>query len=126
MFWQDIVVLRELFAADCAFPIVLDNLSVQEFSAFLPVISVADKLWGGVDPQCAGYPGTVCVPSEFTATAEDRSVDWAKFIATEFHSVPPVWQIITTGGNVILWLSCKAVRQIQRPLKRRMRGEEVD
>jgi hypothetical protein len=32
--WHDIVVVCELFVADCAFPVLLDNLSVQQFPHF--------------------------------------------------------------------------------------------
>src|SRR6266446_8454157 len=32
--WHNVVVVRKLFVADCAFPILLANLSVQEFSHF--------------------------------------------------------------------------------------------
>jgi len=32
--WCDVVVIRELFVADGAFPVLLDNLAVQQLSHF--------------------------------------------------------------------------------------------
>jgi hypothetical protein len=29
--WHDVVVIRELFVADCTFPVLLDNFSIQQF-----------------------------------------------------------------------------------------------
>ena len=37
---HDIVVIRELLVADGAFPVLFDNLPVQQFPAFLPVTGV--------------------------------------------------------------------------------------
>jgi hypothetical protein len=32
--WHNVVVIVELFVADCAFPVLLDDLSVQQFAHF--------------------------------------------------------------------------------------------
>ncbi len=29
--WHNVVVIRELFVADCAFPILLGNVAIQQF-----------------------------------------------------------------------------------------------
>lgn len=34
MVWNDVVIVRELFMADGAFPVLLNNLPVQEFPHF--------------------------------------------------------------------------------------------
>jgi hypothetical protein len=41
---HDIVVIRELFVTDSAFPVLFDDLAVQQFCAFPPVSGVRDIL----------------------------------------------------------------------------------
>jgi hypothetical protein len=70
--WHDVVVIGELFLADCAFPVLLDNLSVQEFSYFCRQPEFPISLWVMwiLNAPYTKLYGTF-LPSSFTATAED-------------------------------------------------------
>jgi hypothetical protein len=70
--WHDIVVVREVFMADCAFPVLLDNLSVQEFPHFCwrPEFSIPPWVMWILNAPYTKLYGTF-LPSLSTATAED-------------------------------------------------------
>ena len=44
--WHDVVVIRELFAADCTFPILLDDFPVQEHPhlCWRPELSISPRV----------------------------------------------------------------------------------
>jgi hypothetical protein len=70
--WDNIVVVCEFFVADCAFSILLDNLSVQEFPHFclrseFPITPWVMRILNA--PYTKVY-GTF-LPNLFTATAID-------------------------------------------------------
>lgn len=70
--WHDIVVVRELFVADCAFPVLLDNLSVQQFPHFCwrPKFPISSRVVRILNAPYTELYSTF-LPSLFTATAED-------------------------------------------------------
>ena len=49
--WHNVVVIVELFAADCAFPTLLDNLPVQQLPQSRPVTLIPDIPVGDADLQ---------------------------------------------------------------------------
>jgi hypothetical protein len=88
---HNVAVICELFVADCAYPVLLDNLPLQKFPHFgggpeFPVSSrvmwIFDALHSKSQPPDLG--------DEFPTTAGGRFVDRTAFIATELHGVPPV------------------------------------
>jgi hypothetical protein len=88
---SNVVIVGELLLADRADPILLDNLSVQQFphlgrgSEF----SISSRVMRVFDPLHS-EPYQPGLRNRFTATARDGFVDWTEFIATEPHGTPPV------------------------------------
>ena len=88
---DDVAIVRELFVADRAYPVLLNNLPVQQFSHLCrcPEFPVSSRVMRIVDtlnskPQRPGFG------DEFPTTTGMRFVDWTKFIAAEPHVIPPV------------------------------------
>src|SRR6266849_1985941 len=79
-----IVIVCELFVADGTFPVLLDNLSVEKFPHFggRPEFPISPRVMRILNASNPGLQ-SARIGSLFTATAGDRSVDWAVFIATE-------------------------------------------
>jgi hypothetical protein len=69
---HDVVVVRELFVADCTFPVLLDNLPVQQFADLCgrPKFSISPRVMRVFDALDA-QPHSTFFPSLFTATAEE-------------------------------------------------------
>jgi hypothetical protein len=95
MVGHNLVVIRESCVADCAFPVLLDDLSVQQ----LPHLC-----WR---PELAISPGVVWIfdalntklksaffPGLLATAAEERFVKRAIFIPTEFHGNAPVCVVL--------------------------------
>ncbi len=87
---HDIAVVREFFVTDGTFPVLLDNFPIQqlphlgrrsEFPVSSRVMYVIDTL----HPE----PYQSRLGQKFPATARERIVYWAVFIATKPHGVPP-------------------------------------
>ena len=85
---NDVAIVRELFVADSTFPVLLDDLAVQqfphlrrraEFSVSSPVMRIFDPRHPGPDQPGPGH--------DFPAAAGKRFVDWAEFIATKPHDI---------------------------------------
>ena len=85
------VVIRESCFADCAFPVLLDDLPVQQFPhlcgrtdfAISPrVVRIFDAL--NTKLKSASFPYLLAT------AAEERSMDRTIFIPTEFHGNAPV------------------------------------
>ena len=87
----DVAAVGKFMVADGALPVLLDDLSVQQ----LPHL--------GWRPEFAISPGVVRIfdalntklksaffPRLLATAAEQRSMDWAVFIPTEFHGNAPV------------------------------------
>ena len=70
--WHNVAVVRKLFVADCTFPILLDNLSVQELSHFCgrPEFPIPPWVMWILNAPYTKLSGTL-LPNPFTATAED-------------------------------------------------------
>ena len=88
-----IVVVRKLFMADGAFPVLLDNFPVQQFPHFrgrseFPISSRVIRILNALHAH--PYYCCLSVPSDrFPATAEQGSMNWTTFIATKSHRIPP-------------------------------------
>jgi len=87
--WHDVVVVRELYVADCTYPVLLNNLPVQEFPHFsggpeFPISSRVMWIFNALhsEPCQHGFR------NEFSTTAGARFVDGAVFVATEPHGIP--------------------------------------
>jgi hypothetical protein len=88
--WHDVVVVRERLMADGAFPVLLDNLPIQQFPHLgrrseLPIASWVMRI---LDPlHSESYcPG---LGNEFPTAAGNRFVNWTVFFATEPDGGPP-------------------------------------
>jgi hypothetical protein len=86
MVGNDIVVVRELFVADCTFPVLFDDLPVQESPHFCwrPEFAISSgmvRIVNALNTQ----PHSTFLPNLFPAAAKHRSVNWTELIATEFH-----------------------------------------
>jgi len=86
-----VAVIRELFVADCAYPVLLNNLPLQKLPHFsggpeFPVSSWVIRIFDTLhsESQCPG------LGDEFPTTAGNRFVDCTVFIATKPHGIPPV------------------------------------
>ncbi len=88
---HNLAVIREGYAADCAFPVLHDDFSIQqlphlgwraEFAISPGVVWIFDTL--NAKLKSAFFP---CL---LAAAAEQRAVDWTIFVATEFHGSAPV------------------------------------
>jgi len=88
MVWHDIVVVGELFVADGAFPVLLDNLAIQQFPHFsggpeFPISPRVMRILNASNPRLQSARKWRLFP----ATAGNRFVDWAVLIATKPHSI---------------------------------------
>ena len=88
---HNVAVVRKFLVADCAFPVLLGDLSVQqlphlgwrtEFAISPGVVRIFDAL--NTKLKSAFFPRLLAT------AAEQRSVDRAIFIPTEFHGNAPV------------------------------------
>jgi hypothetical protein len=90
MIWHDVLVVRELFMADGAFPVLLDNLPIQQFSHLgrRPEFPIASWVMRILKPL---HSESYCprLGNEFPTAAGNRFVNWTVFIATEPHGGPP-------------------------------------
>jgi hypothetical protein len=83
----DLTVVGKLFVADGTFSVLLDNFTVQDPPHLRrrPELSISSRVMRIFDtPDAEPFPTLV------PATAEERSVDCAVFISTEFHGKSPV------------------------------------
>ena len=100
---HDIAIICKLFVADRAYSVLLDNLPVQqlphlgrrpEFSISSGVVRIFDTL-----NSKSHRPG---FGDEFATAAGKRFVEWAEFIATKPHGIPPGGSRVNfrwVGGN---------------------------
>ena len=87
---HDIVVICELFMTDRAFPVLLDNLPVQQFPHFsrrpeFPISPRMMRILNASNPR----PQSARIGRLFPAAAGNRFVDWAVLIATKPHDISP-------------------------------------
>src|SRR5271157_948923 len=89
--WHDVVVVRELYVADRTYPVLFDDLPVQEFPHLrwrseFPISSRVMRVFDALhaEPYCPGFG------DEFPTTAGVRLVYGTVFIATKSHGIPPV------------------------------------
>jgi len=86
--WNYIRVIREFFVADGAFPVLLDNLAIQQFPHFsggpeFPISPRVMRILNASNPRLQSARKWRLFP----ATAGNRFVDWAVLIATKPHSI---------------------------------------
>jgi len=95
MVGDDLAVIGERLVADCAFPVLLHDFSVQqlphlcwrtEFAISPGVVRILDALNAKLKSSF--------LPRLLAAAAEQRTMDWAVFIPTEFHAYAPVWLVL--------------------------------
>jgi hypothetical protein len=99
--WNYIRVIRELFVADGAFLVLLDNLPVEKFPHFcwrpeFPISSRVMRIVNASNPRLQ----SARIGRLFPTAAGNRFVDWAVFIATKPHGISS-WE---SRGNQ--WLVC--------------------
>ena len=89
--WHDVVVVGELFVADCTFPILLDDFLVQQLPHLCgrPALSISPRVVRILDTLDT-KPQSAFLPNLLATAAEERSVDRTGFIPTEFHGSAPV------------------------------------
>src|SRR5579864_1073033 len=86
--WNHIVIVGELFVTDRAFPVLLDDLPVQQFSHFtrgpeFPISPRMMRILNASNPRLqSARTGRL-----FPAAAGNRFVDWAVLIATKPHGI---------------------------------------
>ena len=92
MVWDNVVVVGELFVADRAFLVLIDDLPVQQFPHLrrrpeLPISSRVMRIFDPLHakPHCPGFG------DEFATAAGNRFVYGTEFIASESHKIPPEW-----------------------------------
>jgi hypothetical protein len=85
---NDVAIVRELFVADDTFPVLLDDLAVQQFPhlrrrAEFSVSSLVMRIFDPLHPEPdQPWPG-----HDFPAAAGKRLVNWAEFVATKPHDI---------------------------------------
>src|ERR1700733_10810685 len=84
----DVVVIGELFIADGAFSVLLDNLPIQQFPHFsrrseFPISPRMMRIINASNPRLQ----SARIGRLFTAAAGNRFVDWAVLIATKPHDI---------------------------------------
>lgn len=93
MVGDDVVIIRELFMADSALSILLDDLPVQELPHFAgrSKFPVSPRMMRVLDPLHAqSYcSGLVFLSYRLSATAKQGSVYRTIFIATQPHDATP-------------------------------------
>jgi hypothetical protein len=85
---DDVVIVREVFAADGAYPALLDNLSVQKLPHFgagpeFPISSRMMRILNASNPRLQ----SARIGRLFPTAAGNRFVDWAVLIATKPHGI---------------------------------------
>src|SRR5271154_7141857 len=85
---DDVVIVREVFVADGAYPALLDNLSVQKLPHFgagpeFPISPRMMRIINASNPRLQ----SARIGRLFTAAAGNRFVDWAVLIATKPHDI---------------------------------------
>ena len=90
MVWDDVVVVRELVVADCAYAVLSGNFPLQKLSHFSggPEFPIPSRVMG-IFYMLHSKPDKPRFGNEFPTTAGDGFVDRAEFIATEPHGIPP-------------------------------------
>ena len=83
-----IVIACEFFVADRAFPVLLDNLSIQQLPHFawgpeFPVSPRMMRILNASNPRLQ----SARIGRLFPTAAGNRFVDWAVFIATKPHGI---------------------------------------
>ena len=96
--WHDVVVLSEFLVTDSTYPVLRDNLAIQQFphlcgGSEFPISSWVVRILNALDAQ----PHPTFLPNLLPTTAEHRSVDRTEFIATEFHG-------LLLNGALVVWL----------------------
>ena len=88
---HDLGKLREGFAADCTFPVLLNDLPVQQLPHLggRPEFPISPRMVWIFDALNAQLKSALFA-GLLTTAAEQRSVDRAIFIPTEFHEYAPV------------------------------------
>jgi len=86
--WNHIVIVCELFMTNGAFPVLLDNLPVQQFPHFsrrpeFPISSRMMWIINASNPRLQ----SAHIGRSFPTAAGNRFVDWAVLIATKPHSI---------------------------------------
>jgi len=92
MVGHDVVIVGELFVADGAFLVLIDDLPVQQFPHLrrrpeLPISSRVMRIFDPLHakPHCPGFG------DELATAAGNRFVYGTEFIASESHKIPPEW-----------------------------------
>ncbi|MGA2373830.1 MAG: hypothetical protein ABSG11_24510 [Candidatus Korobacteraceae bacterium] len=80
---HDLGKLREGFAADCTFPVLLGDLSVQQFPhlGWRPEFPISPRVVRIIDAPNTKLKSAL-FPRLLTTAAEQGAVDWAIFIPT--------------------------------------------
>jgi hypothetical protein len=86
--WHDVIVIRELFVTDRAFPVLLDNLPIQQFPHFsegpeFPISPRMMRILNASNPRLQ----SARIGRLFPTAAGERSVDRAVFIPTKPHDI---------------------------------------
>src|SRR5208282_6133923 len=86
--WNYIRVIRELFVADGAFPVLLRNLSVEKFPRFSggPEFPISSRMVRIVNASNSRLQ-SARIGRLSPAAAGNRFVDWAVLIATKPHGI---------------------------------------
>jgi len=84
--WNDVVVVGELFVADCAYSLLLGDLSLQQFPHFargseFPISPRMMRIFNASNSRLK-HSHTM---RSFSPAAADRFVDGTVFVWTEFH-----------------------------------------
>jgi hypothetical protein len=101
--WNDVVVVRELFMADCAYSFLLGDLPLQKFPHFSwgSEFSISSRVMRILDALYAypHYYRLAFFSDRLPSTAEQGSMDGAVFIAAQSHcltsvvSLNPKWVV---------------------------------
>ena len=86
--WNHVRVIRELFVTDRAFPVLLDNLPIQQFPHFsrrpeFPISPRMMRILNASNPRLQ----SARIGRLFPTAAGNRFVDWAVLIATKPHGI---------------------------------------
>jgi hypothetical protein len=91
MVWHDVVVICELFVTNRAFPVLLDNLPIQQFPHFSrrPEFPISSRMMRILNPSNPRLQ-SARIGRLFPTAAGNRFVNRAVFIATKAHAFPPM------------------------------------
>ena len=89
--WDNVVVVREFFVADCAYSLLLGDLPLQKFThlSWGSELSISPRMMRIFNASNTGLHCTNAMRL-LAAAAANRPVDGTVFIWTEFHGTPPV------------------------------------